>query len=73
MEDIDISFKGPLLTVKGPELWIEFIKEHIMDLLNDFSNVQEMSLRKTCEKLIDDEKTQIEFKLMTSIIAIVNI
>lgn len=73
MEDINLTFKGPFLIVKGPELWINFVKEHIMDLLNDFSDVQEMSLQKTCQKLIDDEKTQTEFKLMVSIIAIVNI
>ena len=73
MENIDIGFKGPLLTVKGPESWIDFIKENIRELLNDFSDIQEMPLRKTCEKLIDDKKTQTEFKIMVSIFAMLNI
>ena len=64
-----MNFKGPILTVKGPTEWIDFIKEHIRQLLNDFSDVCEMPLQKTCEKLIEDEKTQTEFKLMASTIA----
>lgn len=73
MEHINLTFKGPLLTIKGPEQFIDIVKEHIMEILNDFAETQEMPLYKACQKLIDDEKTQSEFKLMVSLYTLFNL
>ena len=67
MKEIDMTFNGSILTIGGPEPFIDVIKENVMEILNDFADTQGMPLYKACQKLIEDKKTQTEFKLMTSL------
>lgn len=46
MKEIDMTFNGSILTIGGPEPFIDVIKDNVMEILNDFADTQGMPLYK---------------------------